>query len=109
MSHGFPYHARMDRWAVEIGVGLGALTVARGFRALIAAAVNGVASEGDCFFRRNRRGRFYGAVRGFTRRSVLALAKMPLFADLQFQSFGASLAEAAAGVSVLAQVIAKGL
>jgi hypothetical protein len=46
---------------------------------------------------------------GFTRRSVLALAKMPLFADLQFQSFGASLAEAAAGVSVLAQVIAKGL
>jgi hypothetical protein len=71
-------------------------------------AVNGVASEGDCFFRRNRRGRFYGAVRGFTRRSVLALAKMPLFADLQFQSFGASLAEAAAGVSVLAQVIAKG-
>ena len=108
MSHGFPYHARMDRWAVEIGVGLGALTVARGFRALIAAAVNGVAREGDCFFRRNRCGRFYGAVRGVTR-SVLALAKMPLFADLQFQSFWASLAEAAAGVSVLAQVIAKGL
>jgi hypothetical protein len=56
-----PYHARMDRWAVEIGVGLGALTVAR--RALIAAAVNGVAREGDCFFRRNRCSRFHGAVR----------------------------------------------
>jgi hypothetical protein len=34
---------------------------------------------------------------------------MPLFTDLQFQSFWASLAEAAAGVSVLAQVINKGL
>ena len=50
------------------------------------------------------------AAAGFTALyALLALAKMPLFADLQFQSFRASLAEAAAGVSVLAQVINKGL
>ena len=66
----------------------GAPTVARGFRALIAAAVNGVAREGDCFFRRNRCGRFHGAVRAVTRRSVLALAKMPLLQTCNFNRSG---------------------